>query len=86
MGTLNDEILRATGGPTVQDGLQAFFLLNGATQGPVEDMEREYLLGAITLTPPAKSTNQDLWLILLEETILGKGTLNDKLLIFWTAK
>lgn len=26
MGTLNDEILRATGGPTVNDGLRAWFL------------------------------------------------------------
>ena len=84
MGTLNDEILRATGGPTVQDGLQAFYLLNGATQGASEDMEREYLLGAVAV-PALPATNQDLWRQLFADAVIP-GTYNDQQLAFWTAK
>ena len=85
MGTLNDEILRATGGPTVQDGLRAYYLLNGATDGNIMDMEREYLLGAIAL-PALPATNQDLWGQLFIDEGFPNGTYNDQALQFWTAK
>lgn len=84
MGTLNDEILRATGGPTIQDGLQAFYLLNGATQGAIEDMERQYLLGAVAV-PALPATNQDLWRQLFADALIG-GTYNDQQLKFWSNK
>ena len=86
MGTLNDEILRATGGPTVQDGLTAFYNASGIVLGgAIEDLERKYLLFSIVGTPPAKATNQDLWRIFFAEGAFV-GTYNDQQLQFWTSK
>ena len=85
MGTITDEILRATGGPTVQDGLRAFYLANGATGGAIEDLERQYLLDAIVGTPAARSTNQDLWRVFFAEGFFD-GTYNDQQLKFWSNK
>jgi len=58
-GTLNDEILRATGGPTVTDGLRNYFNANGIPYGPLPDMERAFLRVQM---PIAEGTTQDLWL------------------------
>lgn len=41
---LNDAILAKTGGPTVQQGMLAYYLANGATSLQLNDAEREYLL------------------------------------------
>lgn len=41
---LNDAILAKTGGPTVADGLLAYYRANGATSLQKNDAEREFLL------------------------------------------
>lgn len=51
MGTVNDEILRATGGPTIPDGLRSFYIARGgapvaavvAAGGSLGDIERAFL-------------------------------------------
>lgn len=81
MSTLNDEILRATGGPTVNDGLRAFFLANGATAGTLNDLERQYLK-VVFPAGAAAASNNDLWMGYLA-TLGHTGALNDRLLQFW---
>lgn len=81
MGTLNDEILRVTTGPTIQDGLRAWYILGGATDaGAIEDVERSFLATKVTVTG---KTNQDCWMEYLGG-LLHTGTLNDRLLQYWT--
>ena len=83
MGTLNDEILRATGGPTVQDGLRFWYASNGgAPYGAIEDMERFFLLANVA----SPGTNQDLWMKYMVSQGFVSGTLNDRLLAFWSAQ
>ena len=41
---INDCILAATGGPTVNDGLLAWYKAGGATSDSINDAEREFLL------------------------------------------
>lgn len=87
MSTLNDEILRATGGPTVNDGLRAWFLSHGATgpaTAPLNDLERQFLQAA-NVGPGDEGTNNDLWMKILD-TSGYNGTYNDKLLQFWSAQ
>jgi hypothetical protein len=79
MTTLNDEILRATGGPTVNDGLLAYYQTNGATSDDLQDAEREFLIAAGAL---GAGSNQDLWLDLLP----GATSLQDRQLVYWTAQ
>jgi len=83
MGTLNDEILRAVSGPTVNDGLIAWYILGGASPaGTIEDVLRSYLATKVSV---AGKTNQDGWMEYLGG--LGHtGTLNDRLLQFWTGQ
>ena len=82
-GTLNDEILRATGGPTVNDGLLAFFKAGGAAaNSTLPDAERQWLCAQQGLQPSVAATNQDLWRRLLGLT--DAQSLNDGLLIFWS--
>lgn len=83
MGTLNDEILRATGGPTVSDGLRAWFIAGGATSGALEDLERQWLL---IVYPPGTPdwTTQDLWSSFLTQSGYSSGTLQDRQLAFWS--
>lgn len=81
MGTLNDEILRVTTGPTVNDGLRAFFLARGATGTALNDLEGSYLRAraGVTAGPLA-----DMW----RQYLTGKGyagTINDQQLQWWTA-
>ena len=79
MATLNDEILRATGGPSVNDGLRSWF--SALASETLQDAERRWLgeEGA----PPAGKTISDQWIVLLNAT---PGTLNDKQLAYWSAQ
>lgn len=79
MGTLNDEILRATGGPTVQDGLRAYF--SATAQETVQDAELRFLQAQVGVT--TATTIADAWAQFLSAT---PGTLNDKQLAYWTAQ
>jgi len=79
MPTLNDAILRATGGPTVNDGLRAYYNDQGIPYGPLNDMERTFLRVQM---PTAQGTTNDLWMQYTEN--LGyTGTLNEKLWKYW---
>ena len=75
MGTLNDEILRVTGGPTVNDGLMSFY----GGVWTLDDRERAWLLA----NGGVSGTNNDLWMQALRGGGYA-GTLNDMLLAFWT--
>ena len=85
MGTLNDEILRATGGPTVNDGLRAWFLARGATSGTLEDLERQFLN---VVYPPGNDTDtiSDLWNGFLTQSGYTLGTVQDRQLQYWSAQ
>ena len=76
-----DAILAETGGPTVNDGLQSYFLANGATSGSLGDLEQQFLVAQGV----SNGTNADLWLKFL--TGLGSpynsGTLTDRLTLWW---
>lgn len=86
MGTLNDEILRVTGGPTVNDGKRNFFYdllgspggLAGAT---LDDMERAFLRVQM---PAAEGTTNDLWMQYLGDVFGYSGTFNDMQLQYWS--
>lgn len=80
MGTLNDEIRRATGGGAVNDGLRSWF--SAVSTESLEDAERRWLLAF-----PATSTgtNEDLWMQYLG-SLAYTGALNDRLLQYWTAQ
>ena len=83
MGTVNDEILRATGGPTVPDGLRAWYLSHGASSGTLQDMERQFLL-ALYVGGTEEMTIADLWRGFLIQSGYITGTLQDKQLQYWT--
>ena len=74
MTTLNDEILRVTGGPTVNDGLMSFF----GGSGSLNDRERQWLLDQGATLGPVN----DMWMQVLAEPAYS-GTLNDRLFSFW---
>ena len=81
MSALADEILRATGGPTVNDGLFAWYGAQGGVGSALADRERSLLLSKGAFT----GTNSDLlyqWLRSLGHT----GSLDDMRLQFWTAE
>ncbi len=76
---INDCILEATGGPTVNDGLLSYYLLNGATSNNIKDAEYEFLLvqGAT-----ASTSIQDMWF----EFLRGRayvGSVSDMQSRFW---
>lgn len=81
MGTLNDEILRVTGGPTVNDGLRNYFNAQGVPYGTLPDMERAWLRIQM---PTEQGTTNDLWMTYLSDVFGYQGTLNDKLLQYWS--
>lgn len=81
-GTLNDEILRVTGGPTVNDGLRAFFAANGGVGVTLNELERTWLLLQFP-TAPAGSPIGDLW---MRFPLPVDGTVNDKQLRFWSTQ
>lgn len=53
MPQIMDEILRATGGPTVPEGLLAWYKAGGAVSDDLDDAEREFLIeqGGLALLP-----------------------------------
>ncbi len=71
--SLQDEILRATGGPTVNDGLASWF--SKTKDESLQDAEYRWLgeQGA------KLNTIQDRW----HEFLGGSGHLNDLLLAYW---
>ena len=76
MTTLNDAILLATGGPTINEGLATHFSRTVAES--LQDAERRYLIekGA---TPGHRN---DMWFGVLRANG-HTGTLNDMLFTFW---
>lgn len=80
--TLNDAILAATGGPTVNDGLRAYYNAQGVPYGSLDDMERAFL--RIQL-PIATGTTNDLWMQYLSGTFGYTGTLNDMQRKYWNS-
>lgn len=81
MTTLNDEILRVTGGPTVNDGLRSYFAANGGVGTTLNELERTWLLLQHPTASPVTSTIGDLWMMF---ALPVDGTMNDKQLRFWT--
>lgn len=81
MGTLNDEILRATGGPTVNDGLRSYFAANGGVGTTLDELERSWLLLQHPTASPVTATIGDMWLMF---PLPLNGAVNDKQLRFWT--
>ena len=78
MTTLNDEILRATGGPTVNDGLRAWYsALPGET---LQDAELRWLLAQVSVIKA--TTINDAWI----EGTPGPGTIDDRQLAYWSAQ
>ena len=81
MGTLNDEIRRATGGTTINDGLRTWF--SATADESLNDAELRWLK-----SQPASATATtigDGWNLYLKS--LGySGTLNDMQLQYWTAQ
>lgn len=80
MATLNDEILRATGGPTVNDGLQSYYVANGGVGTTLQDLEKTWLLLQHPTASPTWPIN-DIWMMF---ALPVGGTINDKQLFFWT--
>ena len=72
MSQINDEILRATGGPTINEGLAGHF--GRLVDESLQDAEFRFLgdQGAVG------DTIQDRWL-----DFLGPGQINDLKLVYW---
>ena len=81
MITLDDAILRATGGNSVEDGLAAYYLAGGATGSTPDELSRSYAMSrAVGVDPNA--TTDDIWMTYLGN--LGfSGSLDDRLLQYW---
>lgn len=80
MGALQDEIKRATGGATVNEGLSSWYSRTASES--LQDAERRWLLAF-----PATSSgaNQDLWYQYLR-SLAYTGSLNDMKLAYWKAQ
>lgn len=82
-GTVNDEIMRATAGPTLNDGLMSYYLANGGAGATLQDRETTYLTAKGF--PVAGGTVQDRWMAYLAS--LGyTGALTDRWFQFWLAR
>jgi len=78
--SVNDEILRATGGPTINEGLFTWF---GGLKGEhLNDAEQRWLKGGDGAV--GESVN-DLWYTFLRAALFT-GSLNDMKLSYWTAQ
>ena len=75
--SIQDEILRATGGPTVNDGLAVHFGKT-ATES-LQDAERRWLGGDEALAPVQQLN--DLWI-----ANYGPGQINDVKLAYWSGQ
>ena len=74
---INDEIVRATGGPTVNEGLSTWFSRT-ATE-TLGDAERRWLFNQVGA---AGGTLSDLWYAVLRAAG-HTGSLNDMKLAYW---
>ena len=79
MTTINDEILRVTGGATVNDGLASYFMKT-STQS-LQDAELNWL-DTIHVSNTG-GTIQDRWYNYLTQAKGYSGSLNDMLLQYW---
>lgn len=75
MATLNDEILRATTGPTVNEGLSSHFSRTASES--LQDAERRWLAAVPQSATPASIA--DMW----DEFLPLSGSLNDRKLTYW---
>lgn len=81
MQTLNDAIRAATGGPTVNDGLRAWYIAGGAVGTTLNDLERSWL----SIRTANTGTLADMWMAFLGASGYT-GTLNDRLRAYWAAQ
>lgn len=80
MSKLNDEIVRATGGPTLNGGLALWYSKTASES--LQDAEARWLFSQAAVT--ALEKNQDMWFKFLDVTY--DGTLNDMKLAYWSAQ
>jgi hypothetical protein len=82
MGTINDEILRATGGPTLNEGLASWF--TQTTAETLSDAEHRWLLAQAATT---NASINDMWeQFLLAAPNSYSGSLNDMKYLYWSAQ
>ncbi len=80
MSQINDDILSATGGPTVNEGLLSYYQTNGATSDDLQDAELEFLEALVV--PVTAGSLQDMWMEFLG--VQGfTGALDDRRAAFW---
>lgn len=84
-GTLNDEIQRVTGGPTISDGLRAYYLAHGGTGTTLNDLERSWLIALTGVVSPQNYTTADLWR-LVPPLGADVGTVGDRQLAYWASQ
>ena len=80
VGQINDEVLRATGGPSLNDGLATWF--GRTATETIGDAERRWLLAQ---AGAAGGTLGDLWYAVLRAAG-HTGSLNDMKLSYWSAQ
>jgi len=80
MKELNDEILRATGGPTINEGLATWF--SKTKDESLQDAEMRFLTGKLVLVDASIQDRWYAWLGVLGHT----GALNDRKLQYWSAQ
>ncbi len=83
MTQINDEVLRVTGGPTVQDG-QAIHFSKTATES-IQDAELRWLNEQI-ISAVEVFTIADAWFTFAEEQLIGGRSVNDIQLGYWESK
>ena len=81
MSTTNDEILRATGGPTINEGLSSHF--SRTTSESLWDAERRWLAEVPQSATPA--VINDMWFEFLRASLFT-GALNDMKFQYWSAQ
>ncbi len=83
MSTIQDEILRVTGGPTMQDGLATFYAKTADES--LQDAELRFLKA--TVISAVGNAIADLWIqISAEQALTPSGHVNDIKLAFWESK